>query len=88
MARLLDGCGRIQPGAAGDPAQLERRAADPALEPLFDEARAEPVFVKNLENVQGDERDVLIAALPATVATRAGGCMTSARSTSRAASSA
>ncbi len=44
--------------------ELERRrAADPALDPLFDEARAEPLFVKNLENVQGDERDVMIVSV-------------------------
>jgi very-short-patch-repair endonuclease len=44
--------------------ELERRrAADPALDPLFDEARAEPFFVKNLENVQGDERDVMIVSV-------------------------
>lgn len=33
----------------------EARATHPALEPHF--TGAEPVFVKNLENVQGDERD-------------------------------
>jgi very-short-patch-repair endonuclease len=44
--------------------ELERRrAADPAFEPLFDEARAEPFFVKNLENVQGDERDIMIVSV-------------------------
>jgi very-short-patch-repair endonuclease len=44
--------------------ELERRrAADPALDLLFDEARAEPFFVKNLENVQGDERDVMIVSV-------------------------
>jgi hypothetical protein len=44
--------------------ELERRrAADPALEPLFDEARREPFFVKNLENVQGDERDLMIISV-------------------------
>jgi very-short-patch-repair endonuclease len=37
------------------------RRSDPALEPFFDPARwHEPVFVKNLENVQGDERDTII----------------------------
>jgi very-short-patch-repair endonuclease len=44
--------------------ELERRrAADPMLDPLFDEARAEPLFVKNLENVQGDERDIMIVSV-------------------------
>ena len=32
----------------------------PELEPFFDEGAEEPVFVKNLENVQGDERDVIV----------------------------
>ncbi|MGD2018384.1 MAG: DUF4011 domain-containing protein, partial [Planctomycetota bacterium] len=32
----------------------------PELERFFDEAADEPVFVKNLENVQGDERDVIV----------------------------
>ncbi len=36
----------------------ERRKA-PAIEPYFAEDALEPVFVKNLENVQGDERDVM-----------------------------
>ncbi|KQP49025.1 DUF3320 domain-containing protein [Methylobacterium sp. Leaf108] len=39
----------------------ERRRADPELEPYFDRDRwHEPVFVKNLENVQGDERDAIL----------------------------
>src|SRR5262249_19856586 len=41
--------------------ELERlRPAHPDLEAFFDEDRDEPFFVKNLENVQGDERDVII----------------------------
>jgi very-short-patch-repair endonuclease len=36
----------------------EARRQDPRLEPFFH--GAEPVFVKNLENVQGDERDVIL----------------------------
>ena len=32
----------------------------PELEPFFDESADESVFVKNLENVQGDERDVIV----------------------------
>ncbi len=37
------------------------RRANPDLEPFFDKERwREPVFVKNLENVQGDERDIII----------------------------
>ncbi|MER2265587.1 DUF3320 domain-containing protein [Methylobacterium oxalidis] len=39
----------------------EQRRAYPELEPYFDRERwHEPVFVKNLENVQGDERDAII----------------------------
>lgn len=37
------------------------RRKDPALERFFDDKQwHEPVFVKNLENVQGDERDTII----------------------------
>ncbi|MDR1312783.1 MAG: DUF4011 domain-containing protein, partial [Deltaproteobacteria bacterium] len=40
---------------------LEReRLADPSLEPFFDDALEEPVIVKNLENIQGDERGHVI----------------------------
>ena len=41
----------------------ERRAAHPELEPLFAEQGGEPFFVKNLENVQGDERDAIIFSI-------------------------
>ncbi len=37
----------------------EERRKDPSLEPYFSEAELEPLFVKNLENVQGDERDIM-----------------------------
>ncbi len=37
-----------------------RREKDPSLETLFAEDAPEPFFVKNLENVQGDERDVIL----------------------------
>ena len=37
----------------------EARAADDSLEPYFSESNPEAVFVKNLENVQGDERGVI-----------------------------
>lgn len=44
--------------------ELERRrAADEALAALFDESHPEALFVKNLENVQGDERDVMIISV-------------------------
>lgn len=36
------------------------RREHPELEPFFDSGGREPVFVKNLENVQGDERDVIL----------------------------
>lgn len=35
------------------------RRADPELERFFDSELEEPVLVKNLENIQGDERDVM-----------------------------
>jgi very-short-patch-repair endonuclease len=37
----------------------EARRKDPGLEPYFSEMEFEPVFVKNLESVQGDERDIM-----------------------------
>ncbi|MEL7640802.1 MAG: DUF3320 domain-containing protein [Solidesulfovibrio sp.] len=37
----------------------EERRRDTALERFFSEDLTEPVFVKNLENVQGDERDLI-----------------------------
>ena len=39
---------------------LRRRIDNPASEQYFDTAIDEPFFVKNLENVQGDERDTII----------------------------
>ena len=40
---------------------VEKRAAEnPKLAAFFDESREDPFFVKNLENVQGDERDVIL----------------------------
>ncbi|MBP5449937.1 MAG: hypothetical protein J6Y01_07465, partial [Spirochaetales bacterium] len=38
----------------------KRRSAMPQFEPFFSGDRAEPFFVKNLETVQGDERDIII----------------------------
>jgi very-short-patch-repair endonuclease len=35
------------------------RRTDPRLEEFFSEVTLEPVFVKNLESVQGDERDIM-----------------------------
>ncbi|MBX7246784.1 MAG: DUF3320 domain-containing protein [Candidatus Sumerlaeaceae bacterium] len=37
----------------------EERRKDPSIEPWFSEVELEPVFVKNLESVQGDERDIM-----------------------------
>lgn len=38
----------------------EARRSYPEIEPFFGEDAAEPVFIKNLENVQGDERDAIL----------------------------
>ena len=44
--------------------ELERlRRMDPSLEDCFSDAHEEPFFVKNLENVQGDERDVIFLSI-------------------------
>jgi hypothetical protein len=44
--------------------RLERlRREEPALEAFFDPGGADPFFVKNLENVQGDERDVIFISV-------------------------
>jgi very-short-patch-repair endonuclease len=44
--------------------ELERyRREDPSLEPHFDRHAIEPFFVKNLENIQGDERDVIFLSI-------------------------
>jgi very-short-patch-repair endonuclease len=40
-----------------------RRRKDPSLEPFFDRSKVEPFFVKNLENIQGDERDVIFISV-------------------------
>ncbi|MAG55752.1 MAG: hypothetical protein CMJ83_05635, partial [Planctomycetes bacterium] len=37
-----------------------RRRKHPEMETYFSDARDEPLFVKNLENVQGDERDLIL----------------------------
>lgn len=41
----------------------EARRAHPEIEPFFSDDIAEPVFIKNLENVQGDERDVILMSV-------------------------
>lgn len=40
-----------------------RRRADPDIETFFSRSVKEPFFVKNLENVQGDERDVIFISV-------------------------
>lgn len=39
------------------------RRSNPELEWFFEEDREEPVIVKNLENIQGDERDVMLFSI-------------------------
>lgn len=39
------------------------RRSDSSLEHFFATAKAEPFFVKNLENIQGDERDVIFISV-------------------------
>jgi very-short-patch-repair endonuclease len=41
----------------------QRRREDPSIEPFFDRGGTEPFFVKNLENIQGDERDVIFISV-------------------------
>jgi len=41
----------------------EARVAFPEIEPFFGERVPEPVFVKNLENVQGYERDIMLFSI-------------------------
>lgn len=41
----------------------QSRRNDPSLEWFFSDNREEPVIVKNLENIQGDERDVILFSI-------------------------
>lgn len=41
----------------------EARRKYPEIEPYFSVGAVEPLFVKNLENVQGDERDVILFSI-------------------------
>jgi len=41
----------------------EERRNSPEIEPYFGGAVQEPLFIKNLENVQGDERDVMLFSI-------------------------
>ena len=40
-----------------------RRRDDPSIEPFFERSGHEPFFVKNLENIQGDERDSIFLSV-------------------------
>ena len=40
-----------------------RRREDSSIEAFFDKSKTEPFFVKNLENIQGDERDVIFLSV-------------------------
>jgi len=51
-----------QRDAIGFQLELLRRT-DLTCEPFFDESQREPFFVKNLENVQGDERDIIFISI-------------------------
>jgi len=44
--------------------EIERlRRSDESLEGFFDSSRPEPFFVKNLETIQGDERDIILLSV-------------------------
>lgn len=43
--------------------KLRRKEANPELEKYFLSEKKEPFFVKNLENIQGDERDVIFLSV-------------------------
>ena len=51
-----------QRNAILDELEVQRRE-HPELEEFFDADRYEPFFVKNLENIQGDERDVILISI-------------------------
>lgn len=42
---------------------IDYRERNPFYEWFFDDSREEPFFIKNLENVQGDERDTIIFSI-------------------------
>ena len=41
----------------------KERAKHPEMEPFFSEEKEDPIFIKNLETVQGDERDTIIFSI-------------------------
>lgn len=54
--------GEVQQSAIQD-ALIEKRRANPMFEPFFKEDKEESLFIKNLETVQGDERDTIIFSI-------------------------
>jgi very-short-patch-repair endonuclease len=63
--RLTLGIGTFsvaQRNAILDELEVQRRE-HPELEKFFEADRYEPFFVKNLENIQGDERDVILISI-------------------------
>jgi len=54
--------GEVQQTAIQD-ALIERRKANPEFEPFFKDDLEEDLFIKNLETVQGDERDTIIFSI-------------------------
>lgn len=53
---------KAQSDTLNEALEYERRR-DPVLDAFLREGRAEDVFVKNIENVQGDERDVILISV-------------------------
>lgn len=49
--------------SAVDAAICQKRLQDPRFDKFFIEDKEEPFFIKNLENVQGDERDTIIFSI-------------------------
>jgi len=49
--------------AIQDQLEILRRGLSPEVESFFQSHPSEPFFVKNLENVQGDERDVILISV-------------------------
>ena len=41
----------------------EARRKHPEIDPYFSDSVTEPLFIKNLENVQGDERDIILFSI-------------------------
>ena len=54
--------GEIQQTAIKD-ALIAKRRANPSFESFFNEGKEEAIFIKNLETVQGDERDTIIFSI-------------------------